>query len=407
MNFPFYMARRYVCSKKSTNAINVISAISLVGIAVATMALVVVLSVFNGFHDLVASLFTAFDPQIEVVPAMGKTINADHPKLAAMRKLPEVEVATEVVEDQAMAVYGDRQHMVTVMGVNDNFTQLTRIEEILYGQGTFALRAANLYYGVPGVKLAYEMGLGTAWKGFLHIYAPTRRGQLTDFDDPTQAFVCDSLVSPGVVFAVNQSKYDGSRIITSIWFARQLFDQDGMLSSLQLRLKPGSDLNAVKARMRQIGGEEFNVLDRYEQQADTFRIMQVEKMLAYAFLTFILLVASFNVISSISMLVIDKEDDMRTLRSLGATDRQIRSIFMWEGRMVSLLGATAGVGVGLLLCLLQQQFGIVSLGDSSGHFVVDAYPVSVHYGDVAVVFVTVLAIGWAASWLPVRRLSGR
>ena len=404
MNFPFFIARRYVFSKKSTNAINVISSISVVGVAVGTMALVIVLSVFNGFHDLVASFFTNFDPQIELVPKQGKTAPADDPLLDQIRKMPQVNVSTDVLEDQGLAVYGDRQQMVTVMGVDDNFTQLTNISDILYGDGEFTLQAANLFYAIPGIRLAQDMGLGARFDGYLKLYAPVRRGQITDLEDPSDGFVVDSLISPGVVFAVNQAKYDRDRVICSIGFARRLFDQDGMLSSLQIRLKPGSDLAAVKKQMREIVGSKYRVLDRFEQQSDTFNIMQIEKVLAYVFLTFILMVACFNIISSLSMLIIDKKADAATLRNLGATDRQIRSIFLFEGRIISAIGAVVGILLGLLLCWLQQEFGLVHMGDSAGSFVVNAYPVSVHYGDVAIVFVTVLLIGWGAAWIPTRKL---
>lgn len=403
-NFSFYVARRYMFSKKSVGAINVISFISVAGVVVGTMALVIVLSVFNGFHDLVASLFTNFDPQIEVVPVKGKTINADAPELDRIRHLDFVDVATDVVEDQAIAVYGDRQRMVTVMGVDENFDQLTNISDILYGDGDFTLRVANLYFGVPGIRLAQDLGLGARWADYLKIYAPVRRGQLTDLDTPTDGFVVDSLLSPGVVYAVNQNKYDRDRIITSIYFARQLFDQDGMLSSLQLRLKPGTDLSTAKREIKAAAGEKFRVLDRFEQQADTFRIMQIEKVLAYVFLTFILIVACFNIISSLSMLIIDKKNDINTLHNLGANDRQIQSIFLYEGRIISAVGALIGIGLGLALCGLQQAFGFVKMGESSGTFIVNAYPVSVHYWDVLVVFITVILIGWAASWIPARRL---
>ena len=396
MNFPFYIARRYLFSKKSTHAINVISAISVVGVAVATMALVVTLSVFNGFHDMVASFFTQMDPQLKVIPAKGKTAPTDDPILTKIRQLPQVEVATECMEDQALAVYGDRQLMVKVKGVEDNFDSLTHIREILEGDGTYELHAADMNYGIPGLGVAYLLGMGYTYDKPLKIYAPKREGQL-DMANPMEGFVEDELYSPGVVFAMKQGKYDKNYILTSVAFTRKLFAQDGMLSSLELRLKAGSDFDQVKREMQH----------RYEQQEDTFRIMKIEKLIAYIFLTFILMIACFNIIGSLSMLIIDKRDDVVTLRNLGASDHQITRIFLFEGRMISAIGAVIGIAIGLLLCWLQQQYGIVRLGSSEGSFVVDAYPVSVHPTDIILIFVTVVAVGFLSVWYPVRYFAKR
>lgn len=406
MNFPFYIARRYLFSKKSTHVINIISGISVVGVAVATMALVVTLSVFNGFHDLVASLLTSFDPQIEIVPTKGKTAPADDPILTKIRNLPQVDVATESVEDQAMAIYKGRQAMIKVKGVEDNFSELSHINDILYGDGEFSLHAANLQFGVVGIRLADNLGMTADWDGQLKIYAPKREGQL-DLMNPTEGFVEDSVISPGVVFSVKQARYDRDYVLTSIAFARNLFGQQGMLSQLEIRLKLGSDLDAVKAEMQKIAGSKYRVLDRMEQQADTFKIMKIEKFIAYIFLTFILAVACFNIIGSLSMLIIDKKNDVVTLRNMGASDKQIVRIFLFEGRMISAIGAILGILVGLLLCWLQQVYGLVSLGRSSGSFIVDAYPVSVHPEDIIIIFITVLAVGFASVWYPVRYFAKR
>ena len=406
MNFPFYIARRYLFSKKSTHVINLISGISVVGVAIATMALVVTLSVFNGFHDLVASFLTSFDPQLEVVPAKGKTAPADDPVLAKIRTLPEVDVATESVEDQALAIYKGNQAMVVVKGVDDNFDKLTHINEILYGDGEFSLSAANLQYGTVGIRLAADLGMAADWDGYLKIYAPKREGQL-DMMNPTEGFVEDSLISPGAVFSVGNGRYDRNYVLTSIAFARNLFGQQGMLSQLELRLKPGSDIDAVKEEMRQIAVGKYLVLDRLEQQADTFKIMKIEKFIAYIFLTFILAVSCFNIIGSLSMLIIDKKNDVVTLRNMGATDKQITRIFLFEGRMISVIGAVAGILLGLLLCWLQQTYGFVALGQSSGSFVVDAYPVSVHPEDILLVFFTVVVVSFVSVWYPVRYFSKR
>jgi lipoprotein-releasing system permease protein len=401
MNFELYVARRYLFSKKSTNVINIISAISVIGVAVATMALVVTLSVFNGFSDMVASFFTAFDPQLKIQPTEGKTAPSDDPVLTQLREMPQVAVATECVEDQALVMYHGNQAMVTVKGVDDNFEQLTHIRSILKGGGKYQLHAADLQYGIPGIRLAYELGMGFYYDEPLHVYAPRREGQL-DLTDPADGFVEDELVSPGMVFEVMQGKYDKGYVLTSIGFARRIFDQQGMLSSLEFRLKPGSDFEAVKAEMRRICGDRYTVLDRYEQQDDTFRIMKIEKLIAYIFLTFILVVACFNIIGSLSMLIIDKRNDVQTLRNLGATDRQITRIFLFEGRMISVIGAVIGIAIGLLLCWIQQQFGIITLGRSEGAFVIDSYPVSVHPWDVVLVFVTVIFVGFLAVWYPVK-----
>ena len=405
MSFPFYIARRYLFSKKSTNAINVISAISVIGVAVATMAMVIVLSVFNGFQDLVASFFTNIDPQLKVVPVMGKTAPADDPILTKIKANAHVAVATECVEDQALAIYHGRQSMVTVMGVEDNFKQLTDFDQVLRGDGDFMLHAANLQYGILGVRLAQNLDMGYDWDGFLSLYAPMREGQYDPMVSP--GFVVDSVMSPGVLFNVMQGRYDKGYIIVSIEMARNLFGQQGRLSSLELRLKPGCNVGSAKKQLAQLAQGRYKVLDRYEQQADTFKIMNIEKLMAYLFLTFILVVACFNIISSLLMLIIDKKNDVVTLRNMGATNHQITQIFLFEGRLISLMGALLGIGIGLLLCGLQQQFGLVSLGGGAGTYIVDAYPVSVHYIDVLFIFLTVIAVGWLSSWYPVRYMSKR
>lgn len=404
MNFPFYIARRYLFSKKSTHAINVISLISVLGVAVATMALVVVLSGFNGFSDLVASFFTNFDPQLKIEAAQGKAMPADDPLLAKVRQRSDVAVATNSVEDQALAVYHDKQAMVTIKGVENNFDSLTHISNILYGDGDFTLQVANLEYGVLGIRLAQELGTGVEWPDYLHIYAPQREGQY-DATDPSNAFVKDSLISPGALFQVKQTKYDKGYIITSLDFARRIFNRQGEITSLELRMKPGVDIDKAKEEIQQLLGKNYIVLDRYEQQADTFNIMRIEKLFAYVFLTFILMVACFNIVGSLSMLIIDKKQDVVTLRNLGASDGQIRRIFLFEGRMISAIGAIIGIGLGLLLCWLQQTYGLVKLGDQAGNFVVNAYPISVHPEDIVMIFFTVIIVGWLSVWYPVRYMS--
>jgi len=406
VNFPFFIARRYLFSKKSTHAINVISGISVVGVAVATMALVVTLSVFNGFHDMVASFFTNFDPQLKVTPVMGKTAAADDPILTQIKQLPQVDVATECVEDQALVIYRGHQAMVTVKGVEDNFDQLTHIKEILLGDGQFELKAADMFYGIPGIRLAEQLGTGYMYNEPMKVYAPRREGQL-NMANPMDGLVEDELYSPGVLFQVMQGKYDKNYLLTSIDFTRRIFEQQGMVSSLELRLKAGSNFERVKSEIKKLAGDKYYVKDRFEQQDDTFKIMKIEKLMAYIFLTFILMIACFNIIGSLSMLIIDKKDDVVTLRNLGASDKQIVRIFLFEGRLISAIGAIIGILLGLALCWAQQTYGLVKLGSSSASFVVNAYPVSVHPEDVILIFITVLVVGFLAVWYPVRYFAKR
>lgn len=405
MNFPFYIARRYLFSKKSHNAINVISAISVCGVALATLALVCTLSVFNGFQDLVASFFTAFDPELRITTVRGKVFDGQDPRVLALKQLPEVEVWSRSLEDKAMVQYQGRQAMAVIKGVEDNFDRLTPIDSILFGRGDLLLHDEVADYAIPGIQLLSALGSGIRFLDPLEVYAP-RRGAKVNLANPSTAFVSGNLFSSGLVFAVNQEKYDAAYILTSLDFARRLFQYDTEVSAINLRLKPGEDIDAVKKKIQKQLGEDFRVEDRYEQQADTYRIMRVEKLISYLFLTFILIIACFNVIGSLSMLIIDKRDDVVTLRNLGASDSQIVRIFLFEGRMISFIGAFVGVALGLLLCWLQQEFGFIRLG-SSGSFVVDAYPVSVEAADVVVVFVTVLLVGFLSVWYPVRYLSKR
>ena len=406
MNFPFYIAKRYLFSKKSHNAINVISAVSVCGVALATLALVCTLSVFNGFQDLVATMFTAFDPELKITAVSGKVFDGQDERIQSLRQLPEIEVFSESLEDNAMVQYKGRQAMVVVKGVEDNFDRLTPIDSILYGRGELVLHDEVVDYAIPGIELVSVLGTGIRFLDPLEVFAP-KRGSRINVASPASSFNSDYLHSSGLVFAVNQQKYDASYILTSLAFARNLFQYDTEVSSVDLKLKDGSNIYKVQENISQLLGEDFRVLNRYEQQADTFRIMEVEKLISYLFLSFILLIACFNVIGSLSMLIIDKRADVVTLRNLGANDETIKRIFLFEGCLISFMGALVGVVLGVALCLVQQEFGLISLGsgDSAGAFVIDAYPVSVHIGDVVLVLCTVLLVGYLSVLYPVRYLS--
>lgn len=371
----------------------------------ATMAMVCTLSVFNGFQDMVATFFTAFDPQLKIVASTGKVFNGQDERIIKIKNLPDIEVVSESLEDNAMVQYKERQAMAVVKGVEDNFSQLTPIDSILFGRGDLVLHDEVVDYAIPGIQLLSTLGTGVKFLDPLEIYAP-KRGAKINMANPSASFISGDLFSSGLTFSVNQEKYDATYIITSIDFARKMFQYTTEVSVVNLKLKPDADESKVKSEILKILGDDFKVLNRYEQQADTYRIMEIEKLISYLFLTFILMIACFNVIGSLSMLIIDKKNDVVTLRNLGANDNQIVRIFLFEGRMISFIGAIAGVIIGLALCFAQQEFGLISLGDS-GSFIVDSYPVSVHIWDVILVFATVLIVGFLSVWYPVRYLSKR
>lgn len=404
MSLSYFIARRYLFSKKSHNAINIISAIAAGGIAIATAAMVCTLSVFNGFHDLISNLYCTFDPEIQVTAAQGKTFAADDPAIVKMQQHPGVEAAAACLEDNALILFRGRPLVITVKGVDDKFDKVTGIRDILFGEGTYRLHDGELSYGIPGIGLANMMG-GTDY-GSLQICAP-RSGERINLANPIESFSVEDIESPGVIFNVNQRKYDERYLITSLDFAQGLFEKEDIASSLELRLKPSADAGRVKEELRQMGGTKFKVLDRLEQQADVFNIMNIEKLIAYIFLTFIVLIACFNIISSLSMLIIEKKDDVATLRNLGMSNSRIRSVFLIEGRLISLFGAVIGIVIGVALSLLQEQFGLIRLGSTEGSFIVNAYPVAVHALDIVVVFATVMIVGFVSVWYPVHALSKR
>ena len=378
------------------------------GVALATLALVCTLSVFNGFQDLVTTMFTAFDPEIKITSATGKVFDAQDERIQSLKELSEIEVFSESLEDNAMVQYKGRQTMVVIKGIEDNFNQLTAIDSILYGRGDWILHDEVVDYAIPGIELVSVLGTGIRFLDPLEVYAP-KRGVKINVANPSTSFESSYLHSSGLVFAVNQQKYDASYILTSLSFARDLFQYETEVSSIELKLSANADVNEIKSEAKRILGSDFLVQDRFEQQADTYRIMKVEKLISYVFLSFILLIACFNVIGSLSMLIIDKRNDVVTLRNLGADDQLISRVFLFEGYMITFFGALIGVALGLLLCFVQQEFGLISLGNgsSAGAFVVDAYPVSVYATDVILVLITVLVTGFLSVFFPVRYLTRR
>lgn len=405
MSLSLFIARRYLFSKKSHNAINIITAIAIGGIALATAAMICVLSVFNGFRDLVAGLYTAFDPELVVVPAKGKYVSADDPTLNRIRQFGAVQNASATLQENALILFRGHPLVVTIKGVDDNFPKIVNIRTILINphKRPYRLQHAGIEYGVLGQGLAQQ--IGTVEFGKLQICAPTG-GERINLANPIESFSTGDLFASGMSFSVGQRKYDDNYILTSLDFARTLFAKEGQLSRLELKLKPGSDVKTIQSALIGIAGKKFRILDRIEQQAGVFNVMNVEKLIAYLFLTFIVLIACFNIISSLSMLMIEKRDDAETLCHLGLSNGRIRSIFMLEGRLITLIGASTGLLLGIGLCFLQEQFGIIRMGNGS-NFIVSAYPVSLHATDLILIFLTVLLVGFLSVWYPVHAVSKR
>ena len=403
MNLPLYIAKRYLFAKKKHNAINIISAISVCGVALATLAMVCTLSVFNGFHEMVEGLFTAFDAPLKITASQGKVFSQQDSRIQQILQMPEVETAMPTIEENAMVQYKDKQLMVTIKGVDDTFTQITEIDSILYGRQQFLLQEEGVDYGIIGMGVASALGTGLQFVDPLLVIAPKQHVRV-NIANPGAAFARGYLHSPGSLFLVNQEKYDTQYILTSLSFARQLFGYRDEVSAMEIKLKSGTNERRVQAKMKEIIGDEFQIQNRFEQQADVFRIMEIEKFISYLFLTFILIIATFNVIGSLSMLIVDKREDAQTLRNLGADNQLIERIFMFEGWLIAAYGAIVGIVLGVILCLIQHHFGIITLGNN---FIVEAYPVSVHFIDVLLIFITVLVVGALSVIIPVRYMSKR
>ena len=404
MNLSLYIAKRYLFSKQRHQVINIISGVAVAGVALAAAAMICTLSVFNGFQSVVAGQFTAMDPDIKVVPAVGKSFNTATLAIDSVSSLPQLAVVSFSVEDKAMVQYNGRQVMVTLKGVGDNFLELTNIRNSLYGRGVPVLKDSLNSYAILGGELMHSLNCGIYFTSPLEVYAPNR-GDKVNLTLPARNFKKGVLQSSGLVFAVNQPVYDANYVLTSVDFARKIFRRDANeATAMEIRVKEGEDIGKVKAKIEKILGDDFVVLDSYEQQRDVYKVMQIEKLISYVFLTFILLVACFNIIGSLSMLIIEKRDNMNTLRNFGADNKIISNIFVFEGVIVSFVGAVVGILFGLLLCLAQQEFGLISTGGDGG-FIMDSYPVKVVWNDVLAVFVTVLITGVVAVWVPVKLLT--
>ena len=392
MNFPFYIARRYLFAKKSHNVINVISAISVAGIMLASFALICTLSVFNGFHDLVESLFKDFDPEIKVVASGHKFFTMDDERISRIRELDFVEVSTFTLEEQALISYKSKQQIAMIKGVQDSYHDLVGIENLLKGNGIFMLQDDVCNYGILGIGLMGRMDCGVSPSYPLKLYVPKKDGRIS-ITAPATSFNQASIYSPGVIFKVEQEKYDDNYVLISLALAQQLTDRANEASALEIKTVKGTSLRKAIREIQGILGPDFDVQDRIRQQEDVFKVFKLEKFISYLFLTFILLIACFNIIGSLIMLMVEKQQDAALLASMGASRHTIERIFITNGVLISLIGAVSGLVLGVIAALLQQKFGFISLG-TSGNFIVDAYPVSIQIKDIIVVLVTVLVVSF-------------
>lgn len=397
LSFSFRIARRYLFSRKSHNAINVISGISSFGVMVGTIALVFVLSIFNGFEVLFSDLFSAFDPDLKITRNEGKIFSIGNEEFQKLRKHPSVAVFTEVIEENALLRFKEKQMPALIKGVSDDFKQMTHIDSIMF-DGDFVLFDGAFERAVPGTGVAAVLGLGAHFIDPLYIYAPKRTSKI-NLLRPENSFNQSATFVSGI-FSVQQNEYDNQYVLVSLNLARELFEYDeNSVSSIEIKLADGADAEKSQKEIQQILGKDFSVKNRYEQQESYFNIMKVEKWITFLILSFILLIASFNIIGSLSMLIIDKKEDIATLRSLGADNRLIKQIFLLEGWMISFVGAGAGVIIGTIISLLQEKIGLIKLGAG---FIVENYPALTQFSDIIVVFFTVLLIGFFAAWYPVK-----
>ena len=399
MKLPLYIAKRYLFAKKSRNAINVISAVSVAGVAVGTMALIIILSVFNGLEKLVTSIFNTFDPDIRITAAEGKTFVADTAKLNLLSKVNGVSCYSLTIEENAALKYNEKQNIATIKGVDDNYALVTGIDSSMW-DGKFLLRAeGGRPYAVIGAGIAQNLGLRINFVEPLWIYVPDKNSSSILNQDEA---LNNDFIFPSGVFQIEQ-EYDSKYIYVPLDFARDLIEAGNAISSIEVKYSGKADEKKVQKDIINIYGAGFVVQNKYEQQEIFYKVMRSERLAIFFILTLILIIASFNIIGSLTMLIIEKERDIEILKSLGANNNLIRKIFIFEGWLISIIGAILGLIFGFLVCWLQQEYGIVKLQGET--LIVDSYPVVMKSFDFVVVTGTVLLIGFWAAWYPVRYLT--
>ncbi len=399
MNFPFYIAKRYLLAKKKRNAINIISGISVGGVMVGTMALVIVLSVFNGFDIVIKSLINSFDPDLKITITEGKVFDPIKAGKAKILEIPGVLDISEVLEENALLKYDERQYIATMKGVDDRFIYISGIDSMIV-DGEFILEKNGSPTTVIGQGVAYSLRVGLTFLNPLVIYVPERIGKI-NMANPTGAFN-KFAVYPSGVFGIEQ-EYDAKYIILPIKNVREILNYTNEVSALEIKLKEGADEEKVQSQIKKILPANFEVKTRYQQNEMFYRIMKSEKWAIFFILTLILMVASFNIIGSLSMLIIDKQDDIESLRNLGADSTTIKRIFLFEGWLISITGSFLGILAGTGIALIQEKFKVISLA-GSGSFVLDSYPVDIQVFDILLIWITVMLIGFLAALYPVRKL---
>ena len=401
MNFPFYIASRYLVSKKSRNAINIISIVSIIGVLVGTAALVIVLSVFNGFEDLLTKLNNSFDPDIKVLPAKGKTFVPDDKFTSTLKECDFISSFSYTLEENALLQYNDKQLIATIKGVDEKYMETTGVDTMIT-RGEALLHNGTIPCAIAGAGITYTMGISCDYLNPLTISIPSRTKEIKgNFSDAANDILNSVHVYVSGIFAIQQ-EYDMKYVIMPIDEVRHLLEYDSEVSAAEIKLKQGVSEDEAVQKLSEELGDNFLIFDRKLQHEYANKIMQTEKWAIFMILIFILLVASFNIIASITMLIIDKRNDISILRSMGANDKAIRRIFFYEGLGISIVGATAGIIVGGIVCWLQMHYGFVKLGGGSGSFIIDAYPVAINLIDVLWSFVAVMIIGIFAAWIPVR-----
>lgn len=396
------IAWRYLFAKKQFNAIHVITKISSISVGVVTAAMICVLSVMNGFGDMVEGMFSQFDPELRITTQSGKSFHIDTETKKQLLTLPEVKLVSESIEETALIYFEEKQTPVKLMGVDSIFESLTGIENIIT-DGHFEVYDGAFDRAVLGQILAWKIGIGARFVHGIQVYVPKRGGKVNMLR-PDANFNRETCFIAGI-FAVNQQKYDENVMIVDVDFTRRLLEYDSTEVS-SLLVSTNGNIKQAKRAIAEVLGEGYNIYDRYEQQQDFFRILRVEKLLTAILLAFILLIATFNSIGSLSMLIIDKKNDIQTLSHLGASEGLIRKIFLLEGWLVNAIGAVGGIIIGLVICLLQEHLGLLKLGNGS-EYVLSAYPVVVQGGDILLVIGIVLLLSLISVWIPVRNIKIR